>query len=129
MIYKELPDNLKNKIAYKKLIEIQLRMTNIENKKRFGFVVNIERNWIFNKSCAELNAEGYNLINVDVLHAEILPGLQNILAPNEELVGTIKEINKDKATVATNEGDKEFLLNELFIRKTKFNIGNYLTFA
>jgi hypothetical protein len=66
---------------------------------------------------------------LDVLRAEILPGLQNILAPNEELIGTIKEINDEKAPVATNEGDKEFSLNELFIRKTKFNIGNYLTFA
>jgi hypothetical protein len=129
VIYKELPDNLKNKIAYKKLIEVQLRMTSIDGKKRFGFVVNIERNWIFNKSCAELNSEDYNLINIDVLHAEILPGLQNILAPNEELIGIIKEINGEKATVTTNEGDKEFSLNELFIRKTKFNIGNYLTFA
>ena len=105
VIYKELPEHLKNKIAYKKLIEIQLRMTNIDGKKRFGFVVNIERNWIFNKNCAELNAEGYNLINVDVLRAEILIGLQNILAPNEELIGTIKEINGEKATVTTNDGD------------------------
>ena len=129
VIYNALPDNLKNKIAYKKLIEIQLRMTDIDGKKRFGFVVNIERNWIFNKNCAELNTEGYNLINVEVLHAEVFTGLQNILAPNEELVGTIREINEMKATVATNEGDKEFLLNELYIRKTKFNIGNYLTVA
>jgi hypothetical protein len=129
VIYSALPDNLKNKIAYKKLIEIQLRMTDIDGKKRFSFVVNIERNWIFNKSCAELNAEGYNLINVEVLHAEVFAGLQNVLAPNEELVGTIKVINKEKATVVTNEGDKDFLLSELFIRKTKFNIGNYLAFS
>ena len=40
VIYDILPDNLKNKIAYKKLIEVQLRMTNIAGKKRFGFVVN-----------------------------------------------------------------------------------------
>jgi hypothetical protein len=129
MIHNMLPDALKNKIAYKKLIEVQLRMTDIDNKKRFGFVVNLERSWIFNKSCVELNAEGYDLINVEVLHAEVLPGLQNILAPNEELVGIIRKINEGKATVATNEGDKEFLLNELFIKKTQFNIGNYLTFA
>jgi hypothetical protein len=129
IIYNALPDNLKNKIAYKKLIEVQLRMTEIDNNKRVGFIVNIERNWVFNKSCAELNTEGYNLINIDVLHAETLSGLQNILAPNEELVGTIKAISGNIATVETNEGEKEYSLNELFIRKTKFNIGNYLTFA
>jgi hypothetical protein len=129
IIYNALPDNLRNRIAYKKLIEIQLRMTDIDNKKQFGFVINIERNWIFNKSCEELNAEAYNLINIEVLHAEPLPGLQNILAPNEELVGTIKSINEYTAIVETNEGEKEYPLNELFIRKTKFNIGNYLSFA
>jgi hypothetical protein len=129
VIYNALPPHLQNRIAYKKLIEVQLRITNIDNKKRFGFVINIERNWIFNKSCTELNAEKYNLINIEVLHAEILPGLKNVLAANEELVGTIKSINGESAVVETNEGDKEYPLNELFIRKTKFNIGNYLSFA
>ncbi|GHT35416.1 hypothetical protein AGMMS49574_24770 [Bacteroidia bacterium] len=129
VIYNALPSNFQNKIAYKKLIEVQLRMTNIDKTKRFGFVVNIARNWIFNKSCAELNEENYNLINIEVLHAEILAGLQNILAPNEELVGTIKAINGNTATVETNEGYKDYPLDKLFIRKTKFNIGNYLSFA
>ncbi|HFK5598363.1 TPA: Piwi domain-containing protein [Elizabethkingia anophelis] len=129
IIYTALPDKLKNRIAYKKLIEIQLRLTEINGKKQFGFLINIKRNWIFNKTCSELYAENYNLIGIEVLYAETLPGLNNILAPNEEFVGEIKEIIGTKAKVNTNEGEKEFELNELFIRKTKFNIGNYLTFA
>jgi len=124
-----LPDKLKDKICYKKLIEVQLRLTEINGVKRFGFLINIRRNWIFNISCAELHAEGFDLKNLDVLHAETLPGLTNILAPNEEFVGTLKEIVGTKATVETNEGLKEFELKELFIRKTKFNIWNYLSFA
>lgn len=124
-----LPDKLKDKICYKKLIEVQLRLTEINGVKRFGFLINIRRNWIFNISCAELHAEGFDLKNLDVLHVETLPGLTNILAPNEEFVGTLKEIVGTKATVETNEGLKEFELKELFIRKTKFNIWNYLSFA
>lgn len=129
IIYDALPDKLKNRIAYKKLIELQLRLTEINGKKQFGFLINIRRNWIFDKTCAELHAENYNLIGVEVLYAETLPGLNNILAPNEEFVGEIKDIVNTKAKVSTNEGEKEYELNELFIRKTKFNIGNYLTFA
>lgn len=129
IIYNALPDKLKNRIAYKKLIEVQLRLTEINGKKQFGFLINIKRNWIFDKTCAELHAENYNLIGVEVLYAETLPGLDNILAPNEEFVGEIIEITGTKAKVNTNEGEKEYVLNELFIRKTKFNIGNYLTFV
>lgn len=129
IIYDALPDKLKSRIAYKKLIEIQLRLTEINGKKQFGFLVNIKRNWIFDKTCAELHKENYNLIGVEVLFAETLPGLSKILAPNEEFVGEITAVTGTKATVNTNEGKKEFELNELFIRKTKFNIGNYLTFS
>lgn len=129
IIYNVLPDNLKNRIAYKKLIELQLRLTEINGKKQFGFLINIKRNWIFNKTCAELHKENYNLIGVEVLFAETLPGLSNILAPNEEFVGEIIAVTDTRATVNTNEGKKEFELNELFIRKTKYNIGNYLAFS
>jgi hypothetical protein len=129
IIYKALPNNLKNRIGYNKLIEIQLRLTQINGKVQFGFLVNIQRNWIFDKTCADLNSEGYNLVGVEVLHAEPLPGLTNILAPNEEFIGVVQEVSGSKAKVETNEGVKEFELGELFIKKTKFNIGNYLTFA
>jgi len=124
-----LPDELKDRIAYKKLFEIQLRLTTIKGKKQFGFLINIKRNWIFNISCAELHAKGFDLKELDVLHSETLPGLTDILAPNEEFIGVLKDIDGTKARVETNEGLKEFELNELFIRKTKFNIGNYLAFA
>lgn len=129
IIRNALPDKLKDRISYKKLIEVQLRLTEINGVKRFGFLINIRRNWIFNISCAELHAEGFDLKGLDILHAETLPGLTNILAPNEEFVGVLKEVTGTKAKVETNDGLKEFELNELFIRKTKFNIGNYLSFA
>ncbi len=128
IIFHLLPTNLQNRIAYKKMIEVQLRLNQIGGTLQFGFTINIKRNWIFNISCAELNSEGYNLKGIDVLHAEILPGLTNILAPNEEFIGVIREVIGNKAKVETNEGNIEFPLEELFLKKTKFNIGNYLSF-
>lgn len=129
IIYDLLPFNLKNKIAYKKLIEIQLRYTEINGVKQFGFLINIRRNWLFKKSCLELNEEGYELEGIEVIHSEILPGLENVLAPNEEFVGVIESITDCYAFVKTINGVERFGLKDLFIRKTKFNIGSYLSFA
>lgn len=129
LILSHLPDKLKHKIAFKKLIEVQLRETNINNSKGFAFVVNIRRNWVFNISCLELHQEGFDLTNFEVLHTETLPGLDNVLAPNEDFVGTLQSINGDTAIVSTSEGEKTYPLKELFIRKTKRNIQAYLNFA
>ncbi len=129
VIYHALPDNLKNIIAYKKLIELQLRQITLNGIKTYGFVINIRRNWIFKKSCFELKIEGFNLIGLEVLRNEHLPNLNGILEPDEELIGTIKTINGLNAIVKTNNGDKEYPLEDLSIRKTKYNLGAYLSFA
>ena len=124
-----LPESLKYRIAFKKLIEVQLRETDINGIKGFAFVVNIRRNWVFKISCKELAQEGFKLENFEVLHAETLPGLDNILAPNEEFVGILQTMKGNTAVVSTNEGEKRYPLDELFIRKTKSNIQDYLDFA
>ncbi|MDT0641617.1 Piwi domain-containing protein [Zunongwangia sp. F363] len=129
LILNFLPERLKHKIAFKKLIEVQLRDTNINDSKGFAFLVNIRRNWVFNISCLELSREGFDLIDFEVLHTETLPGLDNILAPNEDFVGVIKSISGNIAIVSTNDGDESYPLNELFIRKTRRNIQAYLNFA
>jgi len=129
LILNFLPERLKHKIAFKKLIEVQLRKTNINDSEGFAFLVNIRRNWVFNISCQELHTEGFNLIGLEVLHTETLPGLDNVLAPNEEFIGTLQSISGDNAIITTNEGNKSYPLNELLIRKTKGNIQSYLNFA
>ena len=129
LILNFLPEKLKHKVAFKKLIEVQLRETNINGSKRFAFLVNIRRNWVFNISCLELHREGFNLVDFEVLHTETLPGLDNILAPNEDFVGVVKSIAGNVAIVSTNEGEESYPLNELFIRKTKRNIQAYLNFS
>lgn len=124
-----LPEKLKGVILYKKQIELQLRLTHINNKPQFGFLLNVTRNWIFNKSCKELLAEGFDLTGLDVLHAEILPGLADVLAPNEEFIGELQKIEGDQALVKTSEGIQSYPLSELVLKKTTFNISSYLSFA
>ncbi len=129
LVHAFLPDNLKNVLSYKKQIEVQLRVINIGDRPTFGFIINAHRRWLLNKSCQDLFNDGFNLVGIEVLHTEILPGLENVLAPNEEFIGIVKSISNNKATVETNEGDQNILLSELSIRKTKYNIWNYLAFA
>ena len=127
IIYDVLPSHLQNKISYKKLIEVQLRQTEINGQKRFGFIISIKRNWVFEKSCRQLHNEGFDLQGLDVLHSEILPGLEGILAPNEEFLGVLTEVDGTNGIVTTSLGLDKFPLDELSIRKTKFNIGSYLS--
>lgn len=129
IIHNALPEKLRGKLGYKKLIELQLRFTRINGKPQFGFVINIRRNWIFSKTCAELAAEGFDMKGLDVLRAEVFPGSEAVLAPNEEFIGMVKEINGDIARVDTSEGLQTFPLSELFLRKTTFNLSSYLGFA
>jgi hypothetical protein len=123
-----LPDDLKDVLSYKKQIEVQLRLFEGVSEKFFGFVITTSRRWILNKTCQDLINEHYDLLGKEVLHCELLPGMENILAPNEEFIGIIKTINGSIATVETNDGDQEINLDELTIRKTKQNIQDYLIF-
>jgi len=129
IIFHALPDKLKTVIGYKKLIEVQLRMVHLNDRPQFGFIINIRRNWTFNKNCAELHSEKFSLIGLDVLYTEVLPGLKTILAPNEEFIGVLKEIQSDIALVETSDGVHEYRLQDLYLRKTNFNIGSYLSFV
>ncbi|PRY08384.1 argonaute-like protein [Pontibacter ummariensis] len=129
VIYSLLPDYLKNKVAYKKLIEVQLRKCVLGNQVRFGFTINIKRNWIFNKTCKELASEGFDITGLEVLRSDYLPGLKGVLAPDEELIGTVKKVEGEHALVDTNEGEQLHDLSHLSIRKTKYNIGAYLSYT
>lgn len=127
IIRQHLPEELRGRISYKKVIEVQLRPTEINNIKRFGFVINTKRSWIFNISCDEIHRDGFELAGIEVVHTETMPGMKNVLAPNEEFVGTIQRIAGSKAIVTTNDGVKEFELVELSLKKTGYAIGGYLT--
>ena len=123
-----LPSDLIDKIDFKKSIVINLRRIKRNDKSIFGFVVNTRYKWIFNKNLTELLSEGFNVIGKDAIEALPLPGLEGILAPNESLLGTVGKIENDYAIIKTNNGNEKHLLKNLFLQRTRNNIGNYLEF-
>ncbi|RZK26211.1 MAG: Piwi domain protein [Flavobacterium sp.] len=125
-VYDMLPENLKNRIGYKKLVELQFKYLEPNGEARFSVIANIERRWIFNFTCKDLLSMGFDPTGHEVLHSEVIPGLQNILAPNEEFVGTITSITNSVASVETASGQELINLEELALRRTSYNIKSFL---
>ena len=123
-----LPNELQDRIAFKKQIEVQLRLIETFEGPQFGFVINLPRKWVFDIDCEELANEGFNLIEMDVLHSMPLPGLKHVLAPDATLVGRIVSIEDQWASIETNEGLQSYPLVELLPHKTTRNISSYLSF-
>lgn len=129
LVFRFLPKGLQGRLSYAKQIEVQLRTCMINNQEQFGFLVNVNRNWKLDITCKELAEKGFNLINCEVNHSEVIPSAKNVLLPNESLIGTIKELGNNLAVVVTNDGEQSINLNELYLRKTQKNIKEFLSFA
>jgi len=129
LIRKHLPEGLQGRLCYVKQIEAQLRKCYVNGVLKFGFLVNIDRRWKLDVSCKELNDKKFDLIGYEVIHSVTIPGLENILLPDESLVGIVKEIQGEIAVVETNEGEQSYNLYELYLRKTSKNIEDFLAFA
>lgn len=121
-----LPDRMKNILSYKKQIDIQLRVFEINQQKQYGFIINTSYHWGLSKKCIDLYREGFDLIGLEVLKIEEMPESKDVLAANEDFIGEIKELQNENAIVSTNEGDILVSLNDLTLRKTTFNIKSYL---
>ena len=128
LIFGRLPPNLQGILSFKKLIEIQFRTIQIKDKNQFGALINVYYRWQFHKNCSQLRQEGFDLLGISVLTSEQIPGLESILAPDESLVGVIKNIKGESAIVETNNGEEIFNLEELFLHRSTRNIRGYLEF-
>ena len=113
LVFPYLPDNMKNILSYKKQIDIQLRMFDVNQQQQYGFIINTSYHWILSKKCIDLHREGLDLIGLEVLKIEEMPESKDVLAANEEFIGEIIELHDNNALVLTNEGDILIPLNEL----------------
>ena len=123
-----IPDDLKDILGYKEFITIHLREIHEQSDQSvFCFTIEISHRWIFNKSIAELIEEGYNPMGQAVQKSEPIPGLKGVLSPDETLIGILKETNDNTAIVETNEGQETHKTDELYLRRSRTNIGSYLS--
>jgi hypothetical protein len=57
-----------------------------------------------------------------------IPGLEGVLAPDENVLGQVEKINGDSALVKTNAGTISRKISELHLQWTREQIGRYLSF-
>jgi hypothetical protein len=121
-----LPRSLQGVIRFPRLVEVEVRKI-IENEAPlFGLLIRSRQRWQFNKPLSVLQEEGFDVIGKSVLEAHVIPGLEDVLAPEEDLLGEINGVCDGIASVLTNDGIVERPLSRLLLQRTQYQIGEYL---
>ena len=123
-----LPAELRGIICFRELIEISIRRIIVGQSPVLGFVINVKYRWQFKRNLKELSQEGYGVIDKPVVEAHELPGLKGIVAPEERLIGLLRKMKDNRATIETNSGLETFNVETLFLHRSKKEIGEYLEF-
>jgi hypothetical protein len=121
-----LPPGLQGVIRFSRMVEVEARMIVEQNAPSFGLLIRSRQRWQFNKSSYELHEEGFNLIGSSVFESHLIPGLEGVLAPEEELLGEVQSVANGFASIVTNKGIIERPLKTLFLQRTEQQIGDYL---
>ncbi len=122
-----LPQDLQGVIQFHRLVEVEVRKIIEYESSSFGLLIRSRQRWQFNKTLSVLHKEGFNLIGKSVLEANAIPGLESVLAPEEDLLGEITGVKDGIASVLTNDGIIERPLTMLFLQRTQNQIGDYLS--
>lgn len=123
---KLLPQSLKNKISYPRMIEVEARSIMEHGYPTFGLLIRSRQRWQFKFTLSELIADKFELKGRTVLEAQPIPGLEGILAPDESLLGEIIEVHGEEADIRTNEGTVRKKLEALQLQRSRHQIGDYL---
>jgi len=121
-----LPDSLKGRICYPRMIEVETRQVVEHERPTFGLLIRSRQRWQFNIGLKELLENGYDLKGRSVLEAVPIPGLEGVLAPDETLLGEIVSVSGDDVEITTNEGTIFRKLDGLQLQRTQNQIGTYL---
>jgi len=121
-----LPEALQGVIMFPRLFEVSVRLAKPKGIPQFGLVITVRHRWVFRKTVQDLIDEGYNVVGRAVIDAVPIPGLENVLAPKEDLIGTVTGVSGHKVILNTNEGSQERDAKLLFLTRSRHEIGEYL---
>lgn len=128
LILNELPAQLRKTITYKKLNEIDIKRASIQGKRGFFIVLGSSYKWALRQNCQLLQQNGFDITTLEVAHLIRFESSQEVVAPIFQTIGRVNRVEGDRAIVETNDGETDFLLNQLFLNKTHENIRLYLEF-
>jgi hypothetical protein len=123
-----IPAELHGVIGFPRINEVHVRKIVREDNPQLGLIIFSKHQWRFRRNLFLLCADGFSPKGCTVLHSVPIPGLAGILAPDESVAGVVESIEGDVAWVQTNEGKQKLPLNELFLQRSREQLGSYLAF-
>lgn len=124
-----LPKDLQGRFGYKNLIEIQLREILHKDQPSIGFVMNSRFHWVLSLNCLDLLERRFDLVGREIVKIEPIPGLEGILAPNEDHIGKIIRVEGSNAVVETNHGPETLPLTSLTLKRSRENFRALLSLS
>lgn len=125
---KLLPPNLCEQVSYPRMVEVEVRQIQEDGKPSFGLLIRSRQRWQLKVDLKSLLEEGFDVVGKSVLETEPIPGLEGVLAPDENLLGEIVSIHGDEVEVTTNNGILRRKLDGLQMQRTRQQIGAFLAF-
>ena len=126
LIFRHLPDNLKNVITYKRITDIQFRVHDKNEQPVLVAVINNYYQWNISKNGLELENEGFGITGLEVNGLSFNDSSAGVVAPELSFLGRVIEVKGNKALVDTNKGKQEYSLSDLSLFKSNENILHYL---
>ncbi|UTF51362.1 hypothetical protein NLA06_05590 [Desulfomicrobium sp. ZS1] len=127
-IRKLLPRELQGIVRFQRMVEVEARHITEARSLSFGLLIRSRQRWQFDATLDELYDQGFDLIGKSVLESHDIPGLEGVLAPEEELLGEIQSVTDRSAEIVSNDGTIQRELRMLRMQRTQNQIGAYLAF-
>src|SRR5690606_15866134 len=102
--------------------EFEFKRSTIQGNRKFLLVIGSSYKWALRQNCQRLQDTGFNITTLEVANLLRHETSQDVVAPVFQTIGRVKRIEGDQALVETNEGDKTYLLKNLYLNKTYENI-------
>lgn len=123
-----VPKELHGSIGFPRINEVHVRSILQDGRPVQGLLILSRHRWRFPVNLSALHAEGFPLAGCSVLHTVPISGLDGVLAPDETVLGEIERVECDRAVIRTNDGSETRSLAELYLQRTREQIGRYLAF-
>lgn len=123
-----IPKELHGLIGFPRINEVHVRSILQDGRPTLGLLILSRHRWRFPVNLSTLCNEGFPLAGCSVLHTVPIPGLDGVLAPDETVLGQIERVEGDSAVIRTNDGTETRRLEELYLQRTREQIGRYLEF-
>jgi Uncharacterized protein containing piwi/argonaute domain len=124
----ELPAPVNQEVSFDRLIEVYVKaLQSLTGSARYGLVVSSRRRWRVLLTVAQMQELGFPLEGKTVLEKVSLPGLENVIAPDDSVLGIVEAIEDDTAVIRSNEGRIERKLDSLYLQRTREQIGEYVS--